>query len=123
MAGTWTLSRIDFGGGFAAGSSGWQTQMETNLETLAWLTQLRIEALQNSPPGSPSIGDTYIVGAAPTGDWVGQANDLAVWWESLADSSPEWKFIDMGSAQAGINGWRVDSAAMYVWNGTAWVAV
>jgi hypothetical protein len=32
----------------------------------------------NTPPGSPSVGDVYGVGSAPTGAWVGQAGKLAV---------------------------------------------
>lgn len=33
----------------------------------------------NTPPGSPSDGDAYIVGGAPTGAWVGQSKNIAVW--------------------------------------------
>jgi hypothetical protein len=32
----------------------------------------------NTPPGSPANGDGYIVGAAPTGAWAGQAGKIAV---------------------------------------------
>lgn len=31
----------------------------------------------DTPPGSPTDGDTYIVGASPTGAWVGQAGHIA----------------------------------------------
>lgn len=34
---------------------------------------------QNAPPGSPVENDAYIVGPAPTGAWVGHANDIAVY--------------------------------------------
>ncbi|MFA5897925.1 MAG: DUF2793 domain-containing protein [Hyphomicrobium sp.] len=33
----------------------------------------------NTPPGSPSVGDKYIVGTAPTGAWAAHAKDLAVY--------------------------------------------
>lgn len=33
----------------------------------------------NTPPGSPAKGDTYILGASPTGAWSGQANKVAVY--------------------------------------------
>lgn len=36
-------------------------------------------ALQNSPPGSPTDGDAYVVGTVPTGAWVGHANDIALY--------------------------------------------
>ncbi len=32
----------------------------------------------DDPPGSPSDGDAYIVDAAPSGDWVGHAKDIAL---------------------------------------------
>jgi hypothetical protein len=32
----------------------------------------------NTPPGSPSVGDAYIVGASPTGAWAGHAGKIAI---------------------------------------------
>jgi len=32
-----------------------------------------------SPPGSPSLGDQYVIGAAPSGDWASKAKNLATW--------------------------------------------
>lgn len=40
----------------------------------------------NSPPGSPSDGDCYIVGGSPTGDWSGEAGKLAYY------RNGEWQF-------------------------------
>src|SRR5687768_17806382 len=40
----------------------------------------------NTPPGSPSTGDLYIVGTAPTGDWAEKAKQLAYYDQS-------WRFI------------------------------
>lgn len=40
----------------------------------------------NTPPGSPSAGDTYIVGTAPTGAWSGKANNIAFFFNG-------WRFI------------------------------
>lgn len=34
--------------------------------------------LTDTPPGSPTIGDAYIVGTSPTGAWSGFANDIAI---------------------------------------------
>jgi hypothetical protein len=47
-----------------------------------------IIARQNTPPGSPTPGQRWIVGASPTGAWSGQANKFAVW-----RGSDGWKFI------------------------------
>lgn len=33
----------------------------------------------SAPPDDPSKGDRYIVGASPTGDWAGHADDIAEW--------------------------------------------
>lgn len=32
----------------------------------------------DTPPGSPSVGDAYIIGDSPTGDWVGKSNQVAI---------------------------------------------
>lgn len=42
----------------------------------------------NSPPGSPTNGDRYIVGTSPTGAWAGQSNKLAQWLDGA------WRFMD-----------------------------
>lgn len=34
---------------------------------------------ENDPPGSPNIGDALHIGSAPSGDWVGHANEIAVY--------------------------------------------
>ncbi|TXH12638.1 MAG: DUF2793 domain-containing protein [Hyphomicrobiaceae bacterium] len=36
-------------------------------------------ARQDTPPVSPSNGDKYLVGASPTGAWVGKENQIATW--------------------------------------------
>ena len=33
----------------------------------------------NTPPGSPSTNNAYLVGTSGTGDWSGQDNNLAIW--------------------------------------------
>lgn len=33
----------------------------------------------NTPAGSPTTGDRYLVGTVPTGAWVGNANNIAEW--------------------------------------------
>jgi uncharacterized protein DUF2793 len=38
-----------------------------------------VKARQNTPPGSPTIGDAYIVGVAPTGAWAAWADNLVLY--------------------------------------------
>jgi len=55
--------------------------------------------LTNTPPGSPSDGDLYIIGAAPTGAWAGQGGKVTR-WSSVASA---WEFYTPK------NGWMVQS--------------
>jgi len=65
-----------------------------------------------APPGSPSLGDTYIVATGATGLWAAQDDKIAVW-----DSS--WKFY----AQAeGWTAWVSDEDAYYTYN-SGWSTV
>lgn len=41
----------------------------------------------NSPPGTPGVGQCWIVGGAPTGAWAGHAGAIALWSEG------GWRFI------------------------------
>ncbi len=73
-----------------------------------------INRTTNTPPGSPTDGDAYIVGDTPTGDWVTHADDLAF------DKSGEWEY------KTPWEGLRVYCAAedtLLEWSGTAWVAL
>lgn len=68
-----------------------------------------------APPGSPSDGDTYIVGAAATGAWatydgkLARYNGLASAWEFLAPKVGWWV-------------WVVSESWYFVFNGSTWVA-
>lgn len=71
--------------------------------------QLSVKAYNlNTPPGSPSLGDAYITGPAPTGAWASQAEKIATYtlrgWVFanlkvgqlyyVADGSLTWVFLD-----------------------------
>ncbi|MDC8457812.1 DUF2793 domain-containing protein [Marinobacter sp. DS40M6] len=65
---------------WALGESGWNEQNDYNILTLAALAQLTcITRGVSTPPVSPSNGDTYIVGPAPTGAWENSAGYIAVY--------------------------------------------
>lgn len=67
----------------------------------------------NAPPGSPTYGDVYIVGSAPTGAWAGKAGQIA-YFDQL------WRFIP---PRAGLCLWVNDEQALCRHNGTLWEVV
>jgi hypothetical protein len=71
------------------------------------------------PPDAPNSGDTYVVAAAPTGVWVGQANSIAYWSVDNPNvPTGEWEFYTP------LQGWLVLNrfdGAIYVFNGAEWV--
>jgi len=66
----------------------------------------------NAPPASPLAGDVYIIGASPTGAWLGQARNIA-YFDQI------WRFI---TPKEGMTLWVSDEDLQYSWNGSAWVA-
>lgn len=85
------------------------------LRGLDLLVQLTIEEFeQTSPPALPVVGQVYALGAAPSGDWAGQPNMLALREEN------GWRFTQPKP------GWLASQAggdALRIWTGTAWVPV
>lgn len=75
----------------------------------------------STPPVAPTFGDTYVIGAAPSGAWAGQANSITAWAIDPQDgtvSAGAWEFY------APQIGWRVydqNTNAIWLWNGSAWV--
>ncbi len=65
----------------------------------------------STPPGSPLLADSYIVGPAATGAWNGYSNYIAIW------SGTVWQMVQP------LSGWRfhvVDEAKSYVYQSGAW---
>jgi hypothetical protein len=68
----------------------------------------------NTPPGSPTEGDCYLLDTAPTGAWDGHANELAQYLNS------GWTFFEPAE------GWLIylqDTDVYMSYNGSAWAAV
>lgn len=85
----------------------------TALRALDALVQPVAISIANSPSSS-NEGDVFIVGEAPTGDFTGQANSIAVRVGGV------WRFY---APQAG---WRFGvqgTTDMFVFNGTAWSGI
>ena len=67
----------------------------------------------NVPPATPAIGQCWITGDSPGGDWTGQGACLAVWTEG------GWRFVVPAT---GMRVWVADEDAESFWDGGAWVA-
>lgn len=65
------------------------------------------------PPGSPSEGDLYVVGNAPSGAWAENAEEIAYY-------NAGWKFI---APKSGMRIWSNDKKLPYIYNGSAWKAL
>lgn len=67
-----------------------------------------------SPPSSLSLGDQYVIGSAPTGDWASKAENVATW------SRRGWIFR---SPQRGQIVWNNSDNAFYHYSsGSEWVS-
>lgn len=66
-----------------------------------------------APPASPVEGERYIVAAAPSGLWAGQAARIAAWQDGA------WAFY---APREGWLAWVADENALLVFDGTGWSA-
>ena len=65
----------------------------------------------NSPPGSPSSGNAYIVGPSPTGAWAGKSGNVAIYINGAWDY-----YVPV----AGDTVYDKSAKNNYVYSGTAW---
>lgn len=65
----------------------------------------------NTPPGSPTLGDCYIIGDSPTGAWSGKAKQIAQAIEG------GWFFVTPFKL---LKFWVESQEQFYVYNGSAW---
>lgn len=91
------------------------------------------QALQNgvinfstsAPPGSPTPGDSYVIGPAPTGAWAGRANSIAIstdgGWRFVPGNDDAGTPIVLGARHHGLRIFNRADETLYVWSGTAWV--
>lgn len=70
-----------------------------------------MKSILNTPPGTPSEGDRYLIDTAPTAAWVGHAKAIATF------NGIDWDFA------ASAEGWFVydcDTNARQFYTGSAW---
>lgn len=86
-------------------------------EALALLDTLVQPVVQtmgdNTPPGAPVAGQSWIVGGTPTGDWVGQADAVATW------TAGGWRFV---APVDGMSAWVAGLGLTARRSGGAWAA-
>lgn len=93
-----------------------QAQKETTHNEALALLDLAVQASvlavgTNVPPANPVEGNAWIVGAAPTGGWVGQPRSIAGW------TSGGWRFV---AARDGMAVWSVADEQVARFGGGAW---
>jgi hypothetical protein len=82
------------------------------LRQLDLITQLSVATTNaTTPPAVPDQGEVHALGAAPTGDWTGQAGKLAAWLDNA------WHFVTPGM---GWRAWDETTGQLKIWDG-AWV--
>ena len=83
------------------------------IELLDLITQLTVIGFDaTTPPVSPNEGDTWALGASPTGAWAGYDDQIASW------RAGGWLFVPP------VAGWRAYGAGeMRVFDGSTWVAM
>lgn len=67
----------------------------------------------NTPPGSPTVGQCWVVGSSPTGAWAGKANQIA-----QAVDGGGWYFVVPFKR---LRLWNETADEYYVYDGAAWV--
>lgn len=73
----------------------------------------------NTPPVSPSEGDSYVVGTAPTGAWANRENCVAIYlssqWWFVPGNDSNGTPITMGVDQEGLRVWSKADDVYFVW--------
>lgn len=108
-----TATNIGLQYAWALGEDGWNTGMDSNLLKLDSLVQPNvIDSTINTPPGSPTTGDKYVVATGGSGSWSGLDAKLVIWsgsaWVSYT-AKEGWIVYDQ------TNNYYLKS------NGSAWV--
>jgi len=81
---------------------GQSAKEQTHNEALALIDIVAAAAVEavgiDDPPVDPQPGQCWIIGAAPTGEWVGNAHAIAGWTDGA------WRFV---AALPGLSAWSI----------------
>ena len=105
-------NNLELNYGWPYGESGWNSGMDENIVKLGFESRKRINGILSSPPSSPSNGDAYIVGTAPTGLFSGKFANIAIYdrgsWVFITPKSQEVVFnTSDGCDYIYNNGWSL----------------
>lgn len=82
------------------------------LQTLDALVQLCVTRFDaETPPQDPAPGDSYALGAVPSGSWAGQGQSLAIW------QGEGWLFL---APRPGWRAWSQEAGELRIWQGSSW---
>jgi hypothetical protein len=107
-----------------------QSQPEVTHNEALWRFQMILNGViqrgVNSPPGSPTEGDVYVVGTTPTGTWVGKNNCLAGFfggaWIFVPGFNDLGSQIAIGVRNRGLTVYVRDENLLYIWDGADWAS-
>lgn len=89
------------------------------LTRLPWIPVLSMSL--PTPPASPAVGDVYLIPAAPTGEWVGQAGKIAEYgvagWALIAPPDGHGISLPDGRVFERVTGTYVEKLALDVQSG------
>lgn len=95
-------------------SDGWGAVYNLGMLQLDTIVAGAVVSIANTPPGSPSDGDAYIIASSPTGAWSGKAKKVALW----DGPSSAWVFFTQKVGMRLLN--RADGNFYYYGTGAAW---
>lgn len=85
------------------------------VELLDVIVQLTLQGIAtDTPPASPTEGQSWHIGVTPTGDWAGQAGKIASW------AGGGWFYL---TPQTGWQAYDESNATIHVFNGSSWQGV
>lgn len=105
-----------------------QTTPEVTINEALFMLQMKsgigVISVTNTVPTTPTEGDCHVVGTAPGGVWSGKANCIAGYynggWLFVPGFNTAGTQITPGARHEGMHVWRMDTNAVYRWNGTTW---
>lgn len=100
-------NNLELNYGWPYGESGWNSGMDENIVKLGFESRKRVNGILSSPPPSPSNGDAYIVGTAPTGLFSGKFANIAIY------DRGSWVFIKPKSQEVVFN---TSDGCYYIYN-------
>lgn len=119
---TQTGPKIAVFDGAAAGDTYGPAAMSRAWRMLQALVQPNVIGFTDTPPVSPSDGDTYIVAPGATGAWATHDNAVAFWTlQDLDNPSGIWEFYSpLDGWMLAARGFAKESSGVWRFDGTEW---